>query len=247
MAPLLQRANRRWGRSRGQRGLEAPRLALALLLCGGCTAENPDYLPFPTSVDAAADEDLRSPPGTADLRTPAPDLAVCQPGARHCRQADGAVWVSQLCREARWADDRRCPVNAGCSDGYCTPPPPIGPFEGKPCQRENDCFSSMQPITNVACQPFVDPASKMITGFCALQISRQGTGFPGTPCRPPDGVGCRSGFCDEIAHEVNGRDVNFCFRACEVDSDCPNNARSCREALITVEQIPFKGGRSCIP
>lgn len=213
--------------------------SIALLVLLGCVAPNPAYDPEfdPGPADLAGmppKEDLRSP--ADDLRGPDGD---CAQGARRCRR-DREAWISQGCRAGAWVDDRRCPANAGCEAGYCQPPAPQGPYEGKPCARENDCFLP-NTSSEYSCQPFVRLQDRTVEGVCARRV---GMGTPGTRCQPPDGNGCRSGFCDEVSHA--GR--NYCYRLCVISSDCPTNPRTtCAEARVTVEGISYSKGKSCIP
>lgn len=215
--------------------------SIVLLLLGGCVAPNPAYDPEFDPGPA----DLSWTPPEEDLRSSAPDLrgtdGECAQGARRCRR-DREAWISQGCRAGAWVDDRRCPQNAGCDAGYCQAPAPQGQYEGKPCVRENDCFLPMA-SSNYSCQPFVRLQDRSVEGVCALRV---GSGTPGTRCQPPDGGGCRSGFCDEIDRMPDGR--NYCYRLCVVNSDCPSNPRTtCAEARVTVEGITYSRGRSCIP
>lgn len=204
-----------------------------------CTGPNPAYDPI---VDLSG---LGPGPGTNDLALDlaGTDLSTCSQGERRCRVNTDA-WTSQACQAGKWVDDRRCPLNSECKVGYCTPPPVQGVFEGKACSRENDCISP-QPTSPYSCQPFVNATTKAILAYCAKEV---GSGLPGTVCKPPDGRGCRSGFCDEIPHSFSGKTDTFCFRSCQVASDCPSTGRFvCSDAKITVEQVVYTKGRSCIP
>lgn len=177
-----------------------------------------------------------------------PDLATCENKARRCRQvADPLTWYSQYCQEGKWLDDRRCPQNSECREGYCQPPPRQGTFEGKQCIRENDCFGNT--ATDYACEPFVQLPGKEVRHYCAFQLSPPNQGLPGTPCMPSMGEACRSGFCDEITHMSGGKTYNFCYRTCGISSDCPSSALrfTCQDARVTVEQVTYTMGKSCIP
>lgn len=196
---------------------------LLLASLSGCVADNPDYVAGVTRAD----------------------MAACQAGERRCRGA-GEAWLSQGCQDGRWTDDRRCPTGSACQAGYCQPPTLQGMFEGRPCTRENECFFPLS-SSEYSCQPFVvaEGASILVAGFCTAQV---GQGLPGTSCQPPDGRGCRTGFCDETPRIIGGGSGSVCYRACAVSADCPTTARFvCSEARLTVEGVRYTGGRSCVP
>lgn len=218
-------------------------LAPALLLAA-CTASNPEYLPAPPFADGPEEADLRGVNDRVDLASL--DPAACSAGERRCRQGEAGRWLSQRCQQGDWLDDRLCPQGSLCSSGYCQPPPRQGTYEGRACVRENDCFNPQQPNTPYSCQPFVRAEDRQVQGFCAVQISPPGTGWPGTVCLPGEGWICRTGFCDEVSRRTGGLDTNYCFRTCTTDADCPNAARYCQEARITVEQVTYLA-RSCVP
>ncbi|MCS6915344.1 MAG: hypothetical protein RMK29_18855 [Myxococcales bacterium] len=220
------------------------RMVSALLLVA-CTIDNPEYRPGPPRTDGLEEIDLRAASDGGDFVPPSP--TTCSDGDRRCRLGEGGRWLSQHCQQGEWRDDRLCPEGSACASGYCQPPPRRGPFEGRTCGRENDCFDPQQPRNAThSCQPFVRPQDRQVQGFCAVQISPPGTGFPGTICLPQEGWVCRSGFCDEVSRRADGWDRHYCFRACMVDGDCPSVARYCREALITVEGVSYSA-RSCVP
>ncbi len=190
-----------------------------LLLCG-CLGPNPEYLPG-QKADMGQGGECRSGERRCDLRL--------------------TYWESQSCHRGQWTDDRRCPHNSECMDGYCQAPPMEGTFEGKPCLQENDCFELTQSI--YSCQPFVHVPDGVIEYACAQEV---GTALPGTPCTTAAGSRCRSGFCDEVGHPA-GNGTNYCFRLCGIATDCPSTARLCEDARITVEQVQDGAVKSCVP
>jgi hypothetical protein len=205
----------------------------ALLLCG-CTVSNPLFNGG-LGVDGGQ-HDIGQPQPGHDL-APGPDLAAqCQPGERACSTT--ATAASARCEGGKFAADRLCPSQSVCMTGYCQPPPQNpGGGAGDPCDgnggpRENDCtfFSQL-----LSCQPFVDPASKMVSWVCDNEV---GMGLPGATCTK--GGQCRTGFCGS-----NGT----CYRGCLSAQDCPINGGvvlQCAPVSITVEGVSVTAN-SCIP
>jgi hypothetical protein len=210
------------------------RLAVLGLLAA-CTAPNPSYVGFiPTDGGSGPDGSA-----IADLATPTDltgsDLSpVCIDGQRICLAQSG----SGVCMGGQFTLDRKCPADSICQKGFCRAPtsgsmPPLG----SPCDtggaQENQCFASV--TDQLSCQPFVNPSSKAVSWACEKPV---GAGVPGTACT--EGAQCRSGFCGD-----NGT----CFRACHVDTDCPQTNGQllhCADVKITVEGVAVTTG-SCVP
>jgi hypothetical protein len=212
--------------------------AAAALLLSACTSLNPNYNPNGVVPDGGVGPGSDGGTGNnKDSGTPGDLAAVCKDTQRQCLATTG----SAACVSGQYMLDRKCPMGSMCKTGYCQPPAMsfVNPT-GNPCDvaggpQENQCFS--QVTDTLSCQPFVtDPANKSVSWICATSV---GMGLPGAPCT--DGSTCRTGFCGS-----NGT----CFRACQLDTDCPvqtNGTRyNCREVTITVEGVAVKQ-TSCIP
>lgn len=214
--------------------------AIGALMLGlvACTAANPNYVgqggggPDGAVPVDGAQPDLGRGGGSTDL------APVCQDGQRACL----TVSASASCVSGQYTLDRKCPTGSKCVIGYCGAPPQVpGSVVGLPCDaapgpQENQCIVNTAGGDQLSCEPFVDPQSKSIRWACARPI---GAGLPGAPCTA--GSDCRSGFCGD-----NGT----CFRACQIDTDCPleptGKRLSCHTVKITVEGVPVSQG-SCVP
>lgn len=226
-----------------------------------CTGTNPDYMgptgdqdlagPVDPNADLAgpATEDLTSPTEKPDLSDPPPE---CRPTARRCRTS-GATAVSQACDAAgRWRDDRQCPADSACANGYCQVPVRMAnSVAGTPCGNERDCTNS---DGNQSCAPFVVTMQGrlVVISYCARSMVAMSS-TTGTQCKPPDGSVCRTGFCDEVVYQIDAGSVNYCLRRCSRDSDCPTNFR-CRPSKTIIEGQPYaqifgtaNGVGSCTP
>jgi hypothetical protein len=201
------------------------RAALLVMAVGvsACTVSNPLYVarddaghPLVDMRHAGGDAGNLDPIdlGGADLATP-PDPG-CSKGQRSCDSVGSTV-----CRNGVFVADRKCPAGSTCHEGYCAPPTAptdITCSDPNGGQSDNVCFLALN-ATNITCQPYVDSGS--VSWSCTPAV---GTAGAGTPCM--DGKMCRSGFCGS-----NGT----CFRACNADQDCPNQASNCTEVGIAVE------------
>lgn len=210
--------------------------ALAFLVCG-CTSANPYYVGESSadgsfSLDGGERDGAQGQPDQARARDFA---AACSDGQRSCGNLPQR---SEVCAAGEPTADRACPAASSCVSGYCQAPPMTGGGDGQPCDQnttgmplEGDCTNF---TTDLSCQPFVDPADKMVAWVCARHV---GPGLPGDSCT--SGKTCRSGFCG-----ANGT----CFRGCLLSTDCPNNGKllKCAPVAITVEGVMVTAG-SCIP
>ena len=233
-------------------------LALAALLgcLGACTAQNPEYEPGNgdggiADLTGSEGSDLSDPPTDVDLADPGSiDMSrppECKTEMRSCRTSAGRSF-SRYCRAGFFADDRACPTDSICKDGYCqVPPRTMTSAAGSPCGVEGDCTRFN---TEYTCTPFV----VNVMGRLDVQTfyaKPKGMGGSGTQCKPMDSSPCRSGFCDQVSYNRNGTDFNYCFRRCARSSDCPNNSFACRSPRVLVEgQLFTNNGNnlgSCIP
>jgi hypothetical protein len=204
------------------------------LLCAACTAANPNYHGGGGNGGGGAGGSGGGGGSGGDMAGPVDlsgNMGPCTAGERKCADAT----ASDRCEAGMFVLDRACPSASECASTYCAPPAAMPLTQiGQRCDvggaADSQCQASRTLL--LACQPFVNPSTKMVQWFCDKPV---GAGTAGAACT--NGAQCRSGFCGS-----NGT----CFRACVTAVDCPVATQKCDTVEIVVEGVRVQTG-SCVP